>query len=493
MNNSNEIVIGIDVGTTSVKVGAFRVSGECLFSESTSYATILPGPAGWVEQNPEDWVDCIAALLLKMNEQLGAEQQHIKGLGIVSQVNTHVFVSGDNKPLMNAIVWQDQRCADTAARLDERIDDALRIECWGKGFAVDASFLMSRAEWVREHKSEIWDQTACILSPKDYCLMRLTKEISADAISSIGLVGADGEYLQKGIDLVPGLREKLPPIKTIYQVVGHIDSSLINTGCPAFNCTMDAWGSLYGSGIVSPGKAFQVAGTSEVCGIASEHAFPAKGVVSFPPLPGWYLHAGPTQLGGGALKWFSEFLNMRVEEVLSLADQAKDRTNPMLFLPHTMGERAPLWDSSAKGAFIGLNKQHELADMAKSVLEGVGHASRLLFTELKAASGIEPDCIFLSGGASRSDLWCQIKADILGIPLHRLRNSDTGIFGAALISMVGLKIYVDLQQASEFAVTVERVFTPDEAKSDYYDSMHAEYFTAYKALRPVNSRLSAMQ
>ena len=485
MQKTDTLLMGIDVGTTAVKGAVYTVTGECVFVKSLPYPTVNLAEPGWVEQNPADWMDRVKQICAEALQSIG--QEPIVALGLTSQVNTHVFVDAAGAPLMPAIVWQDLRCAASAAKLDQAISDALRAECWGSAFKPDPSFLMSRAQWLFDERPDLWQKTRWILSPKDYCLMQLTGEVAADAISSIGLVDGAGHYITKAFQLIDGLEERLPPLKPIESVVGTVASNVLPGECPAVVGIMDAWAALYGSGAAAHGDAFQVAGTSEIIGVISNDNHGADGVVTFPPFTGWYLHAGPTQMGGETANWFATFMEFeRIDQVFARAQTAIDRENPLIFLPHLMGERAPLWDPMAKGAFLGLNRSHTIADLAKAVLEGVGYSARLALEQIERAAGFPVAALKLSGGGSRSDLWSQIKADIMNRPMHRLANIDTGAFGAALIAGVGVGIYADLATAGSAAVNVEKAFLPNPAKRTYYDDLYGLYQESYQSLVGVN-------
>ena len=488
MMKTDELLMGIDVGTTSVKGAVYTVSGKCLFMRSLPYPTATARQPGWVEQDPAEWMVCIEQICAEALQAIG--ERPVAALGLTSQINTHVFVDATGEPLLPAIVWQDQRCAESAIKLDQAIPDEMRKECWGEGFKPDPSFLMSRAQWMVDQRPDLWQKTRWILSPKDYCLMQLTGEVAADAISSVGLVDGEGHYITKAFSLIDGLAERLPPLKPIESVVGTVRRDILPGDCPAVVGIMDAWASLYGSGVSKHGDAFQIAGTSEVLGIVSNDSHPADGVITFPPLSGWYLHAGPTQMGGEVAQWFASLMEFEhIDQVFARAQDAMQHENPLIFLPHLMGERAPLWNPLAKGAFVGMNRSHTISDLAKAVLEGVGYSSWLVLEQLERAAGFSVETIRLSGGGARSDLWSQIKADIMDRPIHRLGNIDTGTFGAALIAGVGVRIYTDLAMAGGQAVKVEKEFLPNHAKRTYYDDLYALYQESYHSLVAVNQGL----
>lgn len=483
-SKSDALVMGFDVGTTAVKGLVLNLNGEELFSKRLTYPTYFPRP-GWVEQDPDSWLGCIATITHEAVKQIDAKK--LCGMGICSQVNTHVFVGSNGVPLRHAITWQDQRCTEVALKLEQKArEHNLNIE-------IDASSLLSRAEWLKTHEPEMWKETRWILSPKDYCLMKLTGQVVSDGLSSVGLVKDINNYDDEVISLVDGLAERLPCLKPITNIVGNCIDSTLPLSCPVVIGTMDAWASFYGSGLSVPGQGFQISGTSEIVGLLSAECYPTPGVVSFPPMDNLYLHAGPTQAGGDALSWLSYAVNKDIDTILKEASARVPLRVPLVFLPYLMGERAPLWDANARGTFCGLTKSHTQADMTLAVLEGVGFSARHLTEELEKAAGLSCDRLCLSGGAADIDLWCQIKADTMGRTLLRLENANTGPFGAALMAMKGSGVYDSMQHAMVSAVRVEKTFEPDANARDWYDALYRIYRDTYSSLTSVFSDLSKLQ
>ena len=483
-SKSDVLVMGFDVGTTAVKGMVFNLNGEELFSRRLTYPTYFPR-SGWVEQDPNSWLRCITTIVHEAVKHIDANK--LCGMGICSQVNTHVFVGNDGVPLRRAITWQDQRCNDVALKLKQKTHEHnLDME-------IDASSLLSRAEWLKTHEPEMWKETRWILSPKDYCLLKLTGQIVSDGLSSVGLVKDLNNYDDEAIALVGGLAERLPCLKPITSIAGDCTNRKLPLSCPIVIGTMDVWASFYGSGLSVSGQGFQLSGTSEVVGLLSAECYPIPGVVSFPPMDNLYLHAGPTQAGGDALRWLSYAVDKDIDIVINEASSRAPLREPLIFLPYLMGERAPLWDANARGTFCGLTKGHTQADMTLAVLEGVGFSARHLAEELEKAAGLSCDHLYLSGGAANIDLWCQIKADTMGRTLRRLENTNTGPFGAALMAMKGIGAYDSMQQTMASAVRVEKTFKPNTNARDWYDALYRIYRDMYSSLNSVFSDLSKLQ
>ncbi|WP_405163100.1 FGGY-family carbohydrate kinase [Nocardia sp. NBC_01499] len=488
----NELVLGIDVGTTAVKVAVFTVGGPLVRACATEHVMTRPGP-GLAEQDPGHWWQgCVRGIEAVLKD---VAPESVRAVGVVSQVNTHIFVDANLRPLMPAITWQDQRCAAVARELDGRFTAEEKAQIWGGPFTFDASRLVSRALWVARHDREVWRRTRWVLSPKDYINARLTGEIATDGLSSVGLVDGDGTgYLADAVRLVDGLAERLPPLAGAAEPVGAVVApelvGLLGSATVVVG-TMDAFGDIYGSGLITPGRAMIACGTSLVVAGTSEHACASHGVVTFPPIDGLYVHAGPTQAGGEALRWWSRTCARTVQQVVTEAAAAAPGGSGVVFTPYLMGERAPLWDATVRGSFLGLSATTSRAELSRAVLEGVAMSGRQVLAAVETACGTPLASVTFSGGGANSDLWSQIFADVLRRPVQRLETRDySAVLGAALLASVGAAIYPDIATATDRAVTIDRVFTPDNERADLLDPLFEVYLDSYQALRNVHAKLA---
>jgi xylulokinase len=480
----HHVLLGVDVGTTAVKTAAFTPGGELLGTHTSPIHTARPRE-GWVEQDPDEWWRaCVTGIAAVTG---GLATGSITSIGVVSQVNTHLLVDANLEPLGPAIVWQDQRCADIAREFDGRFDAAAKTRLWGAPVTLDASFLPARAAWFASHTPEAWAAARWVLSPKDYINARLTGRVATDRLTSVRLVDSAGAaYLDDVVALVDGLSRRLPPLHDPVHPLGAGGS----LGAQVVVGTMDAFGSVFGSGLTVPGRGMVSAGTSlVVAGSSAGVHGRAAGVVAFPAVDGTYVHAGPTQAGGDALRWWSKTAAVRVEEVIAEAELAPPGSSGVVFTPHLAGERAPLWDDAARATFLGLSSDTTRPDMSRAVLEGVAMSARQVLAAVEAAGGSALPTIRFCGGGARSDLWAQIHADVLRRPLERLAVRDAGVLGAAQLGAVGAGTYPDIRSASEATVRTERVVEPDLRSAEILDPLYDVYTASYTALQDVHERL----
>ena len=482
------MLIGIDVGTTAVKAALFDSGGQV----HRTYARTYPShrmPPNLVEQDPADWMAHVLAALTDMAGS--AKPGQLQGIGLTSQVNSHVFVDDRGQALLPAIIWQDGRCAEEAALLDAQIGMEEKIGWWGAPLPIDASHVLARMAWVKRHHADIWARTRWVMAPKDYCIMQLTGAVVADPMASFGVIDQNLTYVDRLLDLVEGARDRLAPIRSLAEPAGRIKAGLPAAGTPVAVGTMDAWAGMFGTGTLSDGDAMYLSGTSEIIGVVSQIRNPVPGVIAFPRCEGITMHAGPTQAGGASIAWLSNLLGRSPAELTALAQSADRSRDTPIFLPHLQGERAPVWNINSRAAFAGIDSAMGPAEFTLSVMEGVAFSVRLLLESLEASAGVKVASLNAAGGGMASDIWCQIRADILGIPVRRLKNLDAGVLGAAILAGTGAGLYPSIGAAARALVAEDRTFEPLPSLAENYAFAYGKYRDLYGQLEGFNADLVA--
>ncbi|MBS1302762.1 FGGY-family carbohydrate kinase [Loktanella sp. SALINAS62] len=478
----NARIVGIDVGTTSVKAAVIDEAGQVISRFSHSYPTHWQ-TGGAVEQDPQDWVRLVHLALAEM------DLDGVVAAGLTSQVNTHVFADADGTALLPAIVWQDGRAQSVAIALDARVTTEDKLKWWGAPMPIDASHACSRMAWVAENMPDIWQQTRWVMLPKDYVAFHLTGVVATDAVSSIGLVDQTLGYVLDILDLVPGARDRVAPIAGIMQSIGLIKEGPLK-GVPLICGTMDAWAGLVGTGGAQDGTSMYLSGTSEIMGISSQTVTPTSGVIVFPDYDGIRLHAAPTQSGGDAKMWFAQSNGLKLDEMSALVAQTSPSTATPLFLPQLQGERAPLWDADLRAAFLGVSRATARGDFARAVYEGVAMSARMALEALQASAGVKSDVILCGGGGFRSASWNQIRADILGAELRVLELGEPGVLGAAMMAGVGAGHFTHITEALGALATYDRTYTPDPSQRFRTEDLHSLYCDAIRQTGDLGKRLT---
>ncbi|KPQ16807.1 MAG: xylulokinase [Rhodobacteraceae bacterium HLUCCO18] len=481
-------LMGIDIGTTAVKVVVYDTDGRERHRYARAYPTTRNG--AFSEQDPADWMRCLSEAFDEIAR--AGHAPAIAAIGVTSQVNTHVFCAADGTPVHPAITWADTRARVAASSLDAGITEAERATWWGAAMGIDASHMAARMEWMAEAKPDLWAATAQVLLPKDWVIGQLTGAYVSDPVSQIGAVGRDGAFIADLFARIGGARNRLPELRDPVTVAGHARVPGADRPVPVATGLMDAWASMFGVGVRAEGDAMYISGTSEIPGVISAIVNPAEGALVFPPHMGLTLHAAPTQSGGASLTWLCGLFDTRPEVLMAEVAALPARGANALFLPHLSGERAPLWDASARGTFLGLDNSMGRAEIARAVLEGVAMSVRLAFAALDTSAGMRAEVLNCGGGGFTSDRWNQIRADVLGRELRRLAVRDPGALGAAALAAVAAGLQPDLDTALASAVRFDKTYTPDPEGQDRAEALYALYRPAYEAARATNHALAAM-
>lgn len=493
-NTADPCTIGVDLGTTNLKAALFDAQGTQLASAEEALV-MQRQRRDRVEQDPEAWWSALKNVMAALIE--ASPGARVAGIAICAQVGSHVFVDSEGRAVTRAWLWQDGRCQPVVQELNQRakaVDDRLP-----PNFQIDNASPLARARWLQEFEPETWRRVAYLLNPKDYLNLRLTGVVATDCMSQYGLVYDDGAYFQGLDEVVPGVIQVLPEVRDFRQSLGEV----VPTGNAALDAALagavvgvgsiDVFGNLFGSGADADGSAIEVAGTCEIAGILSSLDREAQGVVKFPPVDGLRLYAGPTKSGGSAVQWFASVLGISVPEMMTLAASSAEDADPLIFQPYLEGERAPIWNDDVRGLFFGLSGRHTKADMARSVIEGVAITGRAVLEAAELSSGRTASKVRLSGGGAQSDIACQIRADILGRPVERVKAKNTGVLGAALVAAIAAGMTTSISGAASRLVHVDHTFYPSAQRRAYSEAIVGIYRSLHPALSEATAALAEMR
>lgn len=482
---TQQYILALDIGTGSCKAAVYDRTGRLIAEANSSYDVQRPAPM-WVEQQPEDWWTAVGQVCRKLWEDVHPDD--IAGIGLSGQVPTMILVDEDANPLAPAITWQDRRAEAEAAWLRDEIGRE-QLQAWlGMDLPIDAGWPPARILWWQRHRPELIAKTRTVLLAKDFILARLTGEFYSDAWSAKGLIHLLNHQPTADYYAALGIPTRIAPaILPPFAVAGGVTAAAasftgLREGTPVVVGLSDALSGMAGTGAFhNAGTAFDQTGTSDIVGATG--AAPTLNLLYVPPDVTGELSVlyGPTQAGGDSLVWYAEWTNNPLDAVLAAADAATPGSSEIVFLPYLQGERAPLWDTTARGAFIGLMRSHTLGDGARAVMEGVAMSVRhiLELTGFRAGSG---RAVRLAGGSTRNDTWNQIRADVLQSTVEVIEQQNAATLGAAMLAAVGAGLYSSLSDAAAM-VRIEKVYAPNTALADHYDRLYARFRALYPALK----------
>ena len=503
---SAPLLLGIDLGTSSVKVLCVTLAGDVVGSGSAEYPVYNPQP-GFAEQDPAAWW---AAVQLAVRAATLGRAADVAAIGLSGQMHGTVLLDHEGALLGNAIIWPDQRSAAQVRTLTLEIG-APQLHAV-TGSPVATGFQAATLLWLRTERPALFARIGLVLAPKDWLRLQLTGTVATDAGDGSGTLLLDvqtRDWSPVLLDAVGITRSQLPTVRPATEIAAGLlpaaaEALGLRAGTPVVVGSADTACGLLGAGAIggdtlvvnlsTGGQLVRPAAQPTVDARGRLHTFCA----AFEPqreCAAWY-QMGATLNVGMALRWLrTNVLGWQGEnayaQMTALAADAPPGAGGLLFLPYLVGERTPLLDPAARAAFLGLTAAHGQAHLVRAVIEGATFACydayRVLMEVASAGEG-PPRQVVLAGGGARSELWRQIVADVFGVAVRHLLVTEQSALGAALLAGDG----ADLLSAATAARTWARLGDhqqPDPARHQRYAELFALYQRAYQANRDLMHEL----
>ena len=499
-----ECFLGIDLGTSAVKVVVVDAAGQLRGMGSAEYPVHHPAP-GHAEQDPAEWWQATVAAVHQATGWLPAALT-IVGIGLTGQMHGTVLLAEDRSLLAPAVIWSDQRSRAQVAAVTARIGAERIIALTGSPLAT--GFQAATIAWFQQEKASLWWRTRHVLLPKDELRRRLTGELVTDPADGSGTLLLDARWRSWSPAMLDGVGvpgERLPRIAPSVSVSGTLQAGPaaelgLPAGLPVVTGAGDAASGLLGAGVVGPETMLLSISTGAQVMVSApgvhpdpfgrSHTFCAA-LEPAADQPGWYT-MGATLVAGMAMRWLrDEMLQVRGEDAYDRmsrwAGDAPIGAGGLLFLPYLVGERTPYMDPGARGAFLGLAAHHQRGEVVRAVMEGVTLAALDAYDVL-VEQGARPDQIVMTGGGARSPFWRQLAADIFGLPVRALTTTDQAAMGAALLAAVGVRELPALATARAWA-KYGPVTEPSPARHRRYQELHPVFRDAYQAVIGISHKL----
>lgn len=477
--------VGIDIGTSAVKVIAVALDGEVLGRASRTYPTKTPAP-GFVEQSPADWWEATAAATRAL--LAGLADTTVAGIGLSGQLNGFVLIGDDDAPLCDAPIWLDTRAVAETEDLSRRFAAVLEARV-AAGLSPIA--VVTKLAWMARHKPDLVARTRRILLVKDFILWKLTGVAATDPSDASATAMMDAATFEWVLDLCRGAGfdpALLPPIRPSTGVAGQVTAAAaaatgLPEGAPVVPGGGDVAALAVGCGVVGTGALGVTLGTAGHV-VLSEDRLPmnaaASGIWHLPHAdPKRRIWLGLVMSGGLSLAWFHRALAagcaapLAFEAMAALADGVPPGAGGVTFLPFLEGAATPYGAPLARAGFHGLSSSHGAAEMVRAVMEGVAFNVRQCVERFEELGGSAGEVRIAEGGA-RVDGWCQIIADVLRRPVTRIRELDASALGAALMAQVGVS-GDSLDAVVARTVGLGARFLPDAAGGPAYDTAYRRY------------------
>ncbi len=493
-----DCILAIDIGTTNCKAIVFDASGKMISSLKNTYETFSDA-SGKSEQKPDEVFNAVLFLLQKSLQQ----NKHIVAVCFSAAMHSLIAIDANGKALTNAMLWSDTRATKQALQLKET--EMGTIIYSKTGTPVHPMSPLCKIIWLQETMPDVFQQPHKFISIKEFVFNQLfgTYIIDYSIASATGLfdikekvwcdealaiAGITADALSTPVEVTHSQSDLLPKYKTLLQtekplqfIAGGNDGCLANLG----------------SGVIEHRNAALTIGTSGAIRMTANNAITDQKQRTFTYLltKDIYITGGAINNGGITLEWLSKLLMNDVtpaepDELLQLAQTSAAGANHLLFLPYLLGERAPMWDATAKGVLFGLTQQHTKADIARATLEGICFALRDVLKAIEEVNGTITT-IYASGGFTKSTFWLQTMSDILSKEILLNNSADASATGAAIIGLYALGYIKNLEESKKM-FAVQQTFFPQASTQEIYGSLFSIFQSLYPKLKEEFTAISKL-
>jgi xylulokinase len=510
-------ILCIDLGTSALKVALVSAAGEVVASEQETHeVTLLPG--GGAEQNPHRWWELITRASSRLMASGAVSVESVVAVACTAQWSGTVPVDKHGQPIRNAIIWMDSRGAPYVRRVT---GGAVKVH--GYGAVKLARWLRTTAGipaqsgkdsiahilWLRNAEPAVYQRAHMFLEPKDWLNAHLTGRLAA-SFDSIALHWVTDNRRPHHIRYDPALlrlagieRSRLPELLAATDILGPLsprpaDELGIRAGIPVVVGTPDLQSAAIGSGATRDYQAHLYVGTSSwlTCHVPFKKTSLLHNMASLPsPIPGRYFVADEQETAGAALTFLRDRLMLSSDPAFAyrefdiMAGQAPPGSHGVIFTPWLYGERTPVEDRFVRGGFHNLSLSAGRDDLVRAVFEGVAFNTRWLLAAVERFTRHRLEPIRFIGGGARSDVWCQIFADVLGRTIEQVADPvNANARGAGLLAAVALG-ELTFDQVPD-RVQVAKSYQPDPVPGRLYDRLFREFTGLYKRNRKAHARLN---
>jgi xylulokinase len=476
------LLLGIDIGTTATKAILLDPS-RGLAGEAERPATLHSDHPGWAEEETGEWWSNVASLCREL-----ADGRDVAAVGVSGMVPCVILHDADGRPIRRSIQQNDARAGVEIEELRAQLEGARVLERTGS--AITQQSVGPTLMWLRHHEAEAWSRTRTITGSYDTIVRMLTGERSAEANWALesGLYDLETDGWAPDICAAAGVDPALlPSIRRPDEIVGQVsEAAAAETGLPAGTPvvagTADHVASAFAAGLSREGDLLvKLGGAGDILLTTAQRMIDARLFLDFHLVPGLYLPNGCMAASGSFIRWFQN--RLAGGESLATLDAEAEASGPgaggVVALPYMLGEKTPIHDPDARGAFVGMTLATERGDLFRAVLEGIAFGFRHhldVFAEL----GQVPDRVRVANGGAQSRVWKQVTADVLGYPLETLTSHPGSALGAAFAAGMGVGAFDSWAEIDRFVEVGETV---EPREHDRYERPYRTYRALYPALK----------
>lgn len=495
-----KIVMGIDAGTGGVRVGLYTLQGEEIIFATTEYKTYHQNP-GWAEQKPSDWWDCLCQSSKKAIETAGVDKEDIVSLSLDTTCCSVVMCMNDGTPLRDSLIWMDVRAAEEAELITKCEDPALKFNGYGN---VSPEWMPCKALWLKKNEPENYAKAEKVCEFTDWYMYKLTGKWVGNLNNCAcrwyydAYNGGFPKSLYEKIgllDVLDKFPQEIVPVGTNMGTIspeaaaqlGLSEKTIVGMG------GVDAFIGMLGLGVVKPGSIALITGSSHLILGFTDVLKYANGMFGPYPeavVPDYSIIEGGQTSTGSIISWFkNNFCQDLIEKGKKEGKSAFDYLNEeaeklepgsdgLVALDFWQGNRTPYTDPNVRGMVYGFSLSHTRVHMYRAIMEAIAYGTENVFATFRE-NGVPVNEIYLGGGASNSDLFLQIHADVSNVVINVPENIQTPCVGSAILAAVAAGCYETIEEAANHMVKFSKIIEPNKENHEKYKQIFARYRAAY--------------
>lgn len=489
-------IIGIDLGTSSVKTILINKEGEVLEEVSKDYP-IFYGDVGYIEQDIDDWylqtLNALKELLSK-----SSYKDNIEGISFSGQMHGLVLIDEKNNPLRKAILWNDTRTIHQTQMIKEKMGE--NILSITNNLVLDG-FTLPKLLWVKENEPDVYSNIYKFMLPKDYIKFKFTGVISTDPSDAAGTLMYDvhnnvwSETILKEFNVD---KKIFPEITESTELVGYVLPELgrelgLTKSVKVFTGAADNACGAIGAGVIKEQTTMCSIGTSGVV-LSFEETSDKDyaGILHYfnHTKKGKYYSMGVTLSAGNSLNWFKENIAQKdsIEELVEQINNIPIGSEGLIFTPFLTGERTPYFDPKIRASFLGVDSRHSIDHFVRAMIEGITFSLRESLDILRKQGKIVDNITSIGGGA-KNNSWLQIQADIFDAKILKFKNDQGPAYGAAMIAAVGSSWFKSLEESASRFLKIDKVYYPNANNVKKYNDLYIIYKKVYSSTKEINEML----
>lgn len=494
MSEMEKYVLGIDIGTTSVKT-VLLSSGGKMVAEATRGHDLLSLYRNWAEERADIWWKNAVETVKDIGQQIPGCLDQVVCIGCSGMVPAIVMLDENGEPVRNSIQQNDARAIEEIEAVTAALDQKELYE--RTGGTTNQQHIIPRLLWVKNHEPENWAKTRAVMGSYDYILYKLsgTKRLELNWAAESGCYDIHKRvWLTEQLEMFGIDPNWLPKVADPMEVAAYTSSEMkevmgLPAGIPIIGGSADHVASTLAAGIIDEGDLLiKFGGAGDILYCTEQLETSPQLFFDYHDVPGRYLINGCMASSGSLVKWYTnDVLHSDDPKILKKLDIEAEKLPPaadgLVVLPYFLGEKTPLFDPNARGIIFGLTLAHSHVHIFRAILESVIYGFKH-HIEVIENMGHKPRHIIATDGGAKSKLWCQIAADVLGEPVKAFPSHPGSALGVAFLAGMQAGLYTQWDEINRF-LTDYQVYTPNPEAVKIYEKAYRIYRDLYTQLQPV--------